>query len=65
MSSFKDFFRWYINKDVVPTLEAVKKIIVFYHDKAIDIVNLCCILPNLAKIAYTNLLMQESIHSRK
>ena len=32
MSSFKDFLRWYNNKDVVPTLEAMQKMIAFYHD---------------------------------
>ena len=27
MNSFKDFLRWYNNKDVVPTLEAMQKMI--------------------------------------
>ena len=36
MSSFKDFLRWYNNTDVVPTLEAMQKMIVFYHDKIIE-----------------------------
>ena len=36
MSSFKNFLRWYNNEDVVPTLEATQKMIVFYHDKDID-----------------------------
>ena len=40
MNSFKDFWRWYNNKDVVPTLEAMQKLIVFYHDKDIDMLNL-------------------------
>ena len=35
-SSFKDFLRWYNNKDIVPTLETMQKMIVFYHDKDID-----------------------------
>ena len=39
MSSFKDFFRWYNNKDV-PTLEAMQKMIAFYHDKDIDMLKL-------------------------
>ena len=50
MSSFKDFLRWYNNKDVVPTLEAMQKMIVFYHDKDIDKLELCFTLPNLANI---------------
>ena len=40
MSSFKDFLRWYNNKDVVPTLEAMQKMIVFYHDKDIHSLSL-------------------------
>ena len=47
---FKDFLRWYSNKDVVPTLEAVQKMIVFYPDKDIDMLKLGCTLPNLANI---------------
>ena len=50
MSSFKDFLRWYNNKDVVPTLEAMQKMIAFYHDKDIDMLKLGCTLPNLANI---------------
>ena len=48
MSSFTDFLCWYNNKDVVPTLEAMQKIIAFYHDKKIDVLKLGCTLPNLA-----------------
>ena len=33
---FKDFLMWYINKNVVPTLEAMQKTIEFYHQKEID-----------------------------
>ena len=51
MSFFMDFFlRWYDNKDVVPTIEAMEKKIVFYHDKDIDMLKLGCTLPNLANI---------------
>ena len=48
MSSFKQFLRSYNNKDVVATLEAMQKRIVFYHDKDIVIIKLGCTLPNLA-----------------
>ena len=41
---------WYNNKDIVPTLEAMQKLIAFYHDKDIDIMRLGCTLPNLANI---------------
>ena len=50
MSSFKDFLRWYNKKDVVLTLEAMQKMIAFYHDKNIDMLRLGCTLLNLANI---------------
>ena len=50
MTAFKDFLQWYNNKDVVPTLEAMQKIIQFYHNKGIDMLKLGCTLPNLANI---------------
>ena len=49
-SSFKDFLRWCNNKDVVPTLEAMQKVIASYHDKNIDMLKLGCTLPSLANI---------------
>ena len=48
MSSFKDFSRCCNNKYVLPTLEAMRKTIAFYHDKDIDLLTLGCTLPNLA-----------------
>ena len=42
--------RWYNNKDVVPTLEAMQKMIAFYHGKDIDMLKLGCTLPSLANI---------------
>ena len=50
MKSFKDFFMWYNNKDVVPTIEAMQKMIEFYHQKEFDMLKLGCNLPNLANI---------------
>ena len=47
---FLVFFKWYNNKDVVPTLEAKQKMIEFYHNKGIDMLKLGCTLPNLANI---------------
>ena len=40
MISFKDFLQWYNNKDVVPTLEAMQKVIEIYHDKGIDMLKM-------------------------
>ena len=50
MKSFKDFLMWYNNKDVVPTREAMQKMIDFYHQKGIDMLKLGCTLANLANI---------------
>ena len=44
MSTFRDFVKWYNNKNIVPTL------VEFYHNKGIDILKLRCTLPNLANI---------------
>ena len=50
ISSFEKFLRWYNKKDVVPTLEAMQKLLAFYYDKDIDMLTLGCFLPNLANI---------------
>ena len=50
MTTFKDFLRRYNNKDVIPTLELMQKMINFYHNKGIDMLKLGCTLPNLANI---------------
>ena len=49
MQQFSDYLKWYNNKDVVPTLEAMQIMIEFYHNKGIDMLKLGCTLPNLAK----------------
>ena len=46
--TFKDVLSWYDNKDVVPTLEAMQRMIDFYHNKRIDILKLGCTFPDLA-----------------
>ena len=48
MNTFHDFLKWYNNKDVVPTLDAMTKMIQFYHSKQIDMLKLGYTLPNLA-----------------
>ena len=50
MQNFSDFLKWYNNKDVVPTPEAMQKMTEFYHNKGIDMLKLGCTLPNLANI---------------
>ena len=48
--SFRDFLMWCNNKDVVPTLEAMQKMIEFYHQKEINMLMLGCPSPNFANI---------------
>ena len=50
MKNFRDFLRWYNNKDVVPTLQALNKMMKFYHNQKIDVLKFGSILPNLANI---------------
>ena len=50
MCTFKDFLRWYNNKDVVPTLGAMQKLLASYHKKGNDMLKLVCTLPKLANI---------------
>ena len=50
MTTFQDFVRWYNNKDVVSTVEAVQKMMEFYHNKGIDMLKLGCTLPILVNI---------------
>ena len=50
MQYFSDFLKWYDNKDVVPTLEAMQKMIEFYLNKGIDMLKLGCTLLNFANI---------------
>ena len=50
MGSFKDFSRWYNNKNDVPILEAMQKSIAFCHNEDTDILKSGCTLPNLASV---------------
>ena len=56
---FSDFLNWINNKDVVPTLEAMRKKIEFYNNKGIDMLKLGCTLPNWA-----NIFLQKSTDSK-
>ena len=50
MTTFKVFFALFNNKVVVPTLVAMQKMVQFFHQKEIDMLQLGCTLPNLANI---------------
>ena len=50
MATFRDFVKWYNNKDVVPTLEAIQTMMEFYHNKGYDMLKLGCTLPNWPNI---------------
>ena len=45
------FLRLYYNIDVVPTLEKFQKMIDFYHDKYVDLLNLGCTAANRANFS--------------
>ena len=47
---FHAFVRWYNNKDVVPTLEAMQKTMKIYHNKGIDMLKHGCAKPNLPNV---------------
>ena len=65
MCTIKDFLRWYNNKDVVPTLEAMQKMVAFYHKEGIDILTLGCTFPNLANICLHKSTIPNTIHLLK
>ena len=48
------FLLWYNNIDVVTTLEAMLKLITFYHDKDFDMLKPGCTSENLTKIFLHN-----------
>ena len=50
MRTFKDFLKWYNNKDIVPTLETVQNMMKIYRDRGISMLKLGCPLPSLANI---------------
>ena len=50
MIIFEDFLQWYNNENVVTTLEAMQKMIEFYHERGIDMLKLGCTLPIFANI---------------
>ena len=54
MHFLSGLLKWYNNKVVVPTLEAMQKMIEFYHNKGNDLLKLGCTLPNLANICLHN-----------
>ena len=48
MTCMKDFLQWYNNKDVVPTREALTRMMQFYHDRGVDVFKCGCTLPSIA-----------------
>ena len=51
MQSLKDIWRLYNSKNVVQTLEAMQKMVLFYHDTGVDMLNFVCTLANVADIS--------------
>jgi hypothetical protein len=48
MKTMKDFLRWYNNCDVIPMVEALNRMFVFYRDKGLDMFKDAISLPDLA-----------------
>lgn len=48
MQSMLDFLRWYNNKDVVPTREAMERMLNFYHSRDVDLMKVGYTLPSIA-----------------
>ena len=47
MKTFKDFLEWYNNLDVIPFVEAVEKMKVFYKERKLDLFKDGVSLPGL------------------
>ena len=65
MRSFKEFLRWYNKKDVVPTLEAIQKGLLFTTTKISICWSLVVHYQTWLTFAYTNLQMQNFIPSQR
>jgi hypothetical protein len=48
MKTMKDFLRWYNNCDVIPMVDAINKMFIFYRDKDLDMFKDAISLPGLA-----------------
>ena len=51
MSTIKDYLEWNNNKDVVPTLEALQKMMKFHHEREIEKLKLGYTLPKLKHLS--------------
>ena len=65
MTSFKDILRWYNNKDVVATLEAMQKWLIFSTKKISICWSLVVHYQTWLTFAYTNLPIRNSIISQR
>ena len=48
MSNMMDFWKWYNNCDVIPMVDAMNKMFVFYRDKGLDMFKDAISIPGLA-----------------
>ena len=62
MKSMKDFLVWYNNLDVVPFLEALEKMCVFWQEQGIDMLKEAISLPGLAFKFEMGFLKQQEIY---
>ena len=50
MEDMMDFLKWYNNRDVQPTLEAMKRMVAFYHGIHMDVLKSGYTLPSVATV---------------
>ena len=60
ITTFKDSLQWYNNKDVVPALEAMQKMVQLYHQKKIAMLNLDVLFQIWQIVVCTNQPMKNS-----
>ena len=65
INSFMDFLWWYNNKDLVPILATMQKMIASYPDKEINMLKFGCTLANPCTFVYKNQSMKISIPSQR
>ena len=65
VQSFRDILRWFNNEDVATTLEAMQKMVEFYHNKGIAMPKFRCTLPNVSNLCLHNSTENDKIFLSK
>ena len=62
MATMGDFLRWYNNLDVMPFVEAIEKMLVFYRTKHIDLLKNAISVPGIARRLLFKTARREHAH---